>query len=262
MQRRPVVALLTDFGLCDPYVASMKGVIASIAPKTPVIDISHAVSPQNITQAAYLLWSCYKFFPPGTIFTCVVDPGVGTERNILCVEAAGYRFLAPDNGLLQMILDSTHARRIVRVENSRYFRQIVSPTFHGRDIFAPVAASLSNGLPVGRLGPGTTPRAKGEHLLEISSTRRRTYEGLILHIDQFGNIITNFRMRPGLTRPVTVRIGRRLVRKSARTYASAGKRSGFAVIGSTNLLEISVRSASAARLLRARLGQRVKLRVG
>ncbi|TLY27641.1 MAG: SAM-dependent chlorinase/fluorinase, partial [Ignavibacteria bacterium] len=156
MRSRPTIALLTDFGLSDPYVGSMKGVISAIAPGTPILDLSHEVLPQNITQAGYLLWSCYKYFPAGTIFVCVVDPGVGSGRRVLCVDGAGYRFLGPDNGLLQLVLDSLDGYSIVIVENRRYFRNEISPTFHGRDIFAPVAAHLSRGVRSASLGRRTT----------------------------------------------------------------------------------------------------------
>ncbi len=261
MNRRPLIALLTDFGLGDQYVASMKGVIGAIAPETRVVDISHAVLPQHVTQAAYLLWSCYRYFPPGTIFVCVVDPGVGTSRKVLCLEAGGYRFLAPDNGLLNMTLESERVSKSVSVENVRYFLKSISPTFQGRDLFAPVAAHLSNGIPAGRLGPRATPSTREGHLLELVSRRGRSYKGAILHIDHFGNIITNFQMKMSLSRFFLLRIGRRIVRKSVRTYMEAAGRTPVALVGSTGLLEISVRNGNAARIVHARIGGRITLSV-
>ncbi|HEY6192045.1 MAG TPA: SAM-dependent chlorinase/fluorinase [Bacteroidota bacterium] len=261
MNRRPLIALLTDFGLSDQYVASMKGVIGTIAPATRVVDLSHEVLPQHVRQAAYLLWSCYRYFPPGTIFVAVVDPGVGTRRKILCLEAGGYRFLAPDNGLLEMALESTRDAKIVSVENNRYFLKHISPTFQGRDQFAPVAAHLSNGVPAGRLGPRTTPSGGGEPLLMPVRRRGRNYDGAILHIDHFGNIVTNFQMKPALARSLALKMGRRMVRRFVRTYMQAPERTPAAIIGSTGLLEVSVRNGSAARVLRARIGGKLTLSV-
>jgi S-adenosylmethionine hydrolase len=262
MKRRPLIALLTDFGLADQYVASMKGVIGAIAPGTRVIDISHAVLPQHIQQASYLLWSCYRYFPPGTIFVCVVDPGVGTRRSILCLEAGGYRFLAPDNGLLQPILDAMPAARIVAVEQKRYFLNQISRTFQGRDIFAPVAAHLSNGVPAGRLGPKAVPSRKQAPLFTPVSRRGRSWKGVILHIDHFGNIVTNFHTKLPLAAPFELRIGRRIVRTFVRTYEEAPGGTPVALTGSTGLIEISVGGLNAARILRARIGARLTLKFG
>jgi S-adenosyl-L-methionine hydrolase (adenosine-forming) len=261
MNRRPFIALLTDFGLADSYVASMKGVIGSIAPATRVVDISHAVLPQHVPQAAYLLWSCYSYFPPGTIFVCVVDPGVGTKRKVLCLEAGGYRFLAPDNGLLQLILESIQPSRIVSVENELFFLKNISLTFQGRDLFAPVAAHLSNGLPFARLGPKTSPARMGKQLLTTVSTRGRNYAGSILHIDQFGNIITNLKMRLPLAAPFTLTISHRNLRTPVRTYAEAAEGALVALLGSSGLLEVSVKNRNAARILHARIGGSVRLKV-
>ncbi len=262
MRARPVIALLTDFGLLDQYVAAMKAVIAELSPRTRVIDISHSVSPQNAAQASYLLWSCYTYFPKGTIFVCVVDPGVGTARKILCLEASGYRFLAPDNGTLRLILDEAESAKITTVENRRFFRLPVSRTFHGRDVFAPVAAHLANGVRPSALGRLSAPSGEGEALVRVRAKPRRRYRGKILHIDHFGNLITNFLLMSDLRPPFRLRIGARTLGRIALTYAGAGGKGPFALVGSAGLLEVSVNKRSAARLLRARIGQDLLLTLG
>jgi len=260
MRPRPIIALLTDFGLSDPYVGSMKGVISAIAPGTPILDLSHEVLPQNITQGGYLLWSCYKYFPAGTIFVCVVDPGVGTGRRILCVDGAGYQFLGPDNGVLQLVLDSLGGYSIVTVENRRYFRKEISPTFHGRDIFAPVAAHLSRGVPAASLGSRTKSFAPGQRLVQISARGEKRYQGSIIHIDRFGNVISNFKADGRVRSSLLLRVGRRAVRQTFSTYAEAREKTPFIVVGSSGLIEISIRNGNAAGSLRARIGQAITLK--
>lgn len=240
----------------------MKAVIAGISPGAQVIDISHSVQPQNASQASYLLWSCYRFFPKGTTFVCVVDPGVGTTRKILCVEGSGYRFLAPDNGVLGLILGEARSPKIVSVENHRFFRIPVSRTFHGRDIFAPVAARLANGTPPSALGPRVAPSSPGETLVDARMGVRAAYRGKVLHVDRFGNIITNFRLSSGLRSPFRLRIGTLSISRSAQTYGSAGAKRPFALLGSAGLLEVSLKNNSAARVLRAKIGQALLLRTG
>ena len=255
-----MIALLTDFGMSDPYVGSMKGVISAIAPGTPIVDLSHEVLPQNITQGGYFLWSCYKYFPAGTIFVCIVDPGVGTGRRVLCVEGAGYRFLGPDNGLMQLVVDSLARSSIFTVENRRYFRKEISPTFHGRDIFAPVAAHLSRGVPAASLGSRTKSFAPGERLVQISERRKRLYQGSILHIDRFGNLISNFQAKGRLPSNLLLHLGRRAIHQTFRTYGEAREKTPFLVAGSSGLIEISIRNGNAARSLHARIGQAITLK--
>ncbi len=253
-----IVALLTDFGLTDGYVGSMKGVIRSIAPAAEIIDVSHLVEPGNIDQAAYLLWSVHRHYPQGTIFTCVVDPGVGTPRRILCARGDGLLYLAPDNGLLKFILSAHPNLSIVDVTNEKYFLRPVSRTFHGRDIFAPVAAHLARGLRASKLGPPVIPKVGGERFLRITSGTRLPAEGRILHIDHFGNIITNI-MFPSGRRAFTVRIAGHSISRTSPTYGVAPAGTPVLIRGSSGMLEISVRNSSAARLLRTRPGSAVTL---
>ena len=188
----PVITLLTDFGLADEYVGVMKGVILSILPEAVIVDISHEIAPQDIRQAAHMLMASYPFFEPGTIHVVVVDPGVGTDRRILYVEADGHRFLAPDNGVLSLLMSQHSATHINQVENQQYWRETVSQTFHGRDIFAPVAARLVAGLATDRLGRNLA-QADITYLPDMMPhlTENGRYVGCIIAVDRFGNLITN-----------------------------------------------------------------------
>ncbi|HEY2865866.1 MAG TPA: SAM-dependent chlorinase/fluorinase, partial [Pyrinomonadaceae bacterium] len=181
------VALLTDFGTRDHYVAAMKGVILGINRKAVIVDITHEIEPQAIATAAFVLRACYREFPPATVFCCVVDAGVGSERRAIIVSTNGQFFVGPDNGLFSFLYDKSC--EITSIENDRYFRKPVSATFHGRDIFAPVAGHLSLGVPPNEFGPQVTDPVR---LNDIVSTQldEKTFEGAAIHIDHFGNIVT------------------------------------------------------------------------
>ena len=189
--RQPrVITLLTDFGNQDAYVGIMKGVIAGINPFANIVDICHSISPQDIFSGAYLLYTSYKYFPRKTIHVAVVDPGVGSRRNIICVETKNYFFLAPDNGLLSFIIQNEKPKSIFRITNSKYFLPSPSNTFHGRDVFAPVAAHLSLGVKPQQFGI----RINQLEQLDVPKPHYKKtgqLEGQILYIDRFGNFITN-----------------------------------------------------------------------
>lgn len=235
-----VVTLLTDFGISDTYVGMMKGVIASIAPDAHVVDLTHDVPPQDVQAGAFHLMVAYGYFPPGTVHVAVVDPGVGTGRAIITVRAGGHLFVGPDNGVLRWAVESAGgAERAVRVENRDYALPVVSATFHGRDVMAPAAAHLARGLPLESLGPAAETLA-GEAFPESHAGR-----GIVVHVDRFGNCITN--LRPPLGATVDV-LGRHL--PVVRTYGDAPPRQPVALVGSASLLEIAINGESAA----ARLG--------
>ena len=190
-QADPVITLLTDFGSADHYTGAMKGVILGICPDAQLVDISHEITPYAIAEAAFTLSQAWTCFPAGTVHIVVVDPGVGSARRPILVEAASHHFVAPDNGVLTMLYDAVPAHEVREITASRYFRQPVSRTFHGRDVFAPVAAYLANGLAAAEMGDPI-----GDYLrLGFSSPARtgeKTWAGTILKADHFGNLITNF----------------------------------------------------------------------
>ena len=186
-----IITLLTDFGTRDGFVAAMKGVILNINPKIQIVDISHEVPPQDINCANFILYSYYRYFPKGTIHLCVIDPGVGTKRQILCVRTENYYFLAPDNGLLSLVLNEEKVRKIVSLSNRKYFLKPISATFHGRDIFASAAAHLSCGLKMEKLGERVSNLYLLKEAIPTISKRGTSLEGEIIHIDRFGNLVTN-----------------------------------------------------------------------
>ncbi len=189
MNPTPAIALLTDFGLTDAYVGTMKGVMLSICPAARLIDLTHAVEPQNIRQAAYLLLTAYRYFPPQTVFLVVVDPGVGTARQPIAVETDHGFYVAPDNGVLSYVLSQVQIRQQVILQNPAYQLPAASQTFHGRDIFSPAAAHLANGVPITDLGPAVARIERlPDPLLKISAEQ---VCGEVLHIDHFGNVITS-----------------------------------------------------------------------
>lgn len=248
-----IVALITDYGLQDAYVGILKGALLSVNPAARIVDVTHDIPPQDVHEAARILEAAHPYFPDGTVFVAVVDPGVGTDRDILALETDRHVFLAPDNGLLGFLGGARPPRRIVRVINPRFFRTPVSATFHGRDIFAPVAARLAKGLNLARLGPRRKdlPRPLTD-LPRADGTRIR---GRIVSVDRFGNLITDIpsALLP-TTRNIRIRAGRVVLRSLSRTYADVRKGGVAALVGSTGHLEISVNQGSARRLTRVRRG--------
>ncbi len=247
-----VVALLTDYGLQDAYAGTLKGAILSVNPAARIVDLTHDIPAQDIREGSRVLAAALPYFPAGTVFVAVVDPGVGTDRAILGVETDRHVFLAPDNGLLGFL--ETGIRRKVRIAESKYFLQPLSQTFHGRDIFAPVAGHLSRGADLGRFGPS----AKTMTLLPRTEPRvsRNVVEGQVVSVDRFGNLITNI---PGALVPGNVRItvGRRTLTRLSHSYAEAPEGRLLALVGSTGHLEISVNRGSAHKTAGVRRGDRV-----
>ena len=242
------IALLTDFGTRDPYVAAMKGVIAGRC-DAEVLDLSHEIEPFDVFAAAWFLRETERWWPQETIFVCVVDPGVGSERKIVAAGNRGRIFLAPDNGLLTFVeAESIHA-----VTNERLFLPAGSDTFHGRDRFAPVAASLAAGLPVTELGPALTAI---ERLPWEPARYEGSVEGTVVRIDRFGNLVTDLEAARIPFTPAAIRCGAVSVQGLVRTYEEGGEEP-FLIVGSSGTLEISCRRASAASRLGIRSGQRV-----
>lgn len=257
-----IVTLLTDFGTADPFVAAMKGVILSRAPAATLVDVTHEVPPQDVVTAALHLLATYPLFPPGTVHLAVVDPGVGSARRPLLVEAGGQRFVGPDNGLFGPVLDREPGWRALHLDQPRFFRHPLSATFHGRDLFAPVAAALASGTPAGELGSEIRDPVRWDL---PSNTRGPggVVRGSVLHVDRFGNCVTSLSRRdvdPGALDPgFRLRAGRRDVRALRRFYADGAPGEPFVIWGSSDLLEISVDRASASALLGVARGAEVEL---
>jgi S-adenosylmethionine hydrolase len=255
-----MITLLTDFGLSDHFAGVMKGVIASIEPRVSVVDISHQVEPFRIAQARFLLAQSWPYFPKGTIHVVVVDPGVGSERRPLLVEAAGQRFVGPDNGIFSDLL-ALKGARCRHITNRKLFLTQVSATFHGRDIFAPVAAHLAKGLPAAKVGPLITDpfRAAPDVPVQISP---RKWTGSVLYCDRFGNLVTNFRCADFAwlaERPFALRIGTARVHRLEDCYADSARDELFLLPGSSGMLEIALNQDSAARRLGLSAGAAVEL---
>jgi len=275
----PCIALLTDFGTSDAYVGTMKGVMLGICPQTPLIDITHTIQPQNVRQAAYVLSTAYRYFPPATVFLVVVDPGVGTAREPIAVQTSHGVFVAPDNGVLSDVLAGVTVERAVVLQNPDYRLPGTSHTFHGRDIFSPAAAHLANGVPIEALGPALdAPIRLPDPVLAIAPP---VAQGEVLHIDHFGNVITSIgrldwldartlHLAPQVgphaaatftvdaTRS-TIAIGDHLLNTIRPTYGTVPAGALTALVGSAGQLEIGMNQGDAARALRAALGDHVEL---
>jgi S-adenosylmethionine hydrolase len=270
-----IITLTTDFGLTDAYVAAMKGVILSINPEANIVDICHTIKPQNIAEAAFVLSTACLFFPSGTIHVVVVDPGVGTERRAIILKTPTSCFVAPDNGVLSYVVQeylvkprvaaSQHLAKlgpgleavaITRPEFCPSAGRTVSTTFHGRDIFAPVAARLSLGQPPLEFGEKITTLT----VLPIPKPHKGangSLVGHILHIDSFGNLITNVNSHdlPEARETITVEVGGRLIKGLSRTYAES--QGLLTLIGSSDYLEISLKEGNASAYLNAKVGDEV-----
>ena len=254
----PVISLTTDFGTADHYVGTMKGVILGIAPDARIVDISHEVQPFEIASGAYLIAQAARWFPPKSIHVVVVDPGVGSARRPILMEAAGHYFIAPDNGVLSMILENEKVRHITA---DRYLLQPLSNTFHGRDIFAPVAAHLAAGVPPSSFGKRIDDHVRLD-FFRPRRTGKRVWTGVVLHIDRFGNLITNFHIDefPDVnTREFQLNIGLEKLARLAPNFSEIPKGELTAIAGSSGYLEVVANQASAAKRLGCGTGAPVEL---
>lgn len=274
----PLIALLTDFGLADAYVGTMKGVMLSICPSAQLVDLTHHIAPQDVRAGAYVLSTAFRHFPPHTVFLIVVDPGVGTARQPVAVETAHGVYVAPNNGVLSYVLPHVEVRHAVEIAEPRYALPGVSRTFHGRDIFAPAAAYLAAGVPITELGPAVPELVKLDPpRLEITPD---TIQGEVIHIDHFGNVITSIGYlawdgdtltlapEPGSApaEPLSfdaaaarIRVADMTINGIRPTYGAAEPGALLALVGSSGQLELGVNQGSAAARLGARTGDPVEL---
>ena len=275
--RDAIITLTSDFGAGNAYVASMKGVILSINPRATIVDICHSIQPQNIPQAAFILSSTHHYFPQGTIHLVIVDPGVGTKRRAILLITPSAFFLAPDNGVLSYIVGPSQEKQAypsqaslyqpqqrelasgfqaISLTNSSFWHHPVSPTFHGRDIFAPVAAHLSMDIPPQQLGESISSILVFP-LPQPHMETDGTIAGHVLHIDHFGNLITNIKSEDIPNEKVSINIAGHLIQGVAPTYADGDEL--LALIGSSGNLEIAIRGENAAASLGAKIGAVIKV---
>ena len=256
-----IISLLSDFGHKDPYVAEMKAVILSINPQARIVDITHEIEKFNIRMGAYVLASAAPYFPPNTIHVAVVDPGVGTKRRPIIAETRRSFYVGPDNGLLMLAAHKEHIKKVYTIDNPKYMLSEVSKTFHGRDIFAPAAAHLTEGIKPSDFGP-----AIQDYILpELAKPHARNGEllGEVLHIDDFGNIVSNISAEDlestGFHEGASflVRLGGKTLNiRFCSAYGEVPSGTPLALIGSSNFLEVAVNQESASRIFKAKVGDR------
>ncbi len=267
MTHHPIVTLTTDFGLNDHFVGTLKGVILNIVPEANIVDICHSVQAFDILDGALALAQAYAYFPPRTVHLVVVDPGVGSARRPIVAVSEQHTFVAPDNGVLSLMYAREQRLSVRHISSNHYFLQPISNTFHGRDIFAPVAAYLAKGVDHEKFGEEITdyvrfnaPRPK--------PADGNTLRGVVLRVDRFGNIITNFTPQdvPALLHasvpPFTITVGKRDVTVLRSSYSEGAPGELFAIIGSMGYLEISAYRGSAAQIAAAGKGTEVLLALG
>ncbi len=274
----PPIVLLTDFGTQDAYVGMMKGVIQRLCPGAPMIDLTHAIPPQDVRQAAFVLWTAYPYFPAGSVFLTVVDPGVGSTRQPVAIAAGGFHFVGPDNGVFHDVLGALGEWQAVTIDPAHALESGLTATFHGRDLFAPTAARLAAGAALGSLGSAI------ESLVTLEPDRfvitDTTIEGEIIYIDHFGNVISSLgtcawqdertialtpRLRPDLepltfdAEKVKVTVSRYHFPRITRTYAEVEPGKSTAIINSAGQLEIAINQGSARDRLDLAVGNRITI---
>lgn len=262
LPRRSIITLTTDFGLSDSYVAEMKAVILGINPNAKIVDISHQIEKFNIRMGAFILATATPYFPTGTIHVAVVDPGVGTRRKPILIETKKDFFIGPDNGLLALAAKNQGIKHVYEIANSKFMFPKVSLTFHGRDLFAPTAAFLSKGIRPSEFGPEIRKIVTPKFTMVVKKGGALT--GEVIHIDSFGNIITNFTIKHleelNIRDSVHVKLKDKVsTLKLCRAYAEVKTRKPLAIIGSHNFLEISINMGSAAQAFGIKVGDAVTL---
>jgi S-adenosyl-L-methionine hydrolase (adenosine-forming) len=264
-----IITLLTDFGQRDHFVAVMKGTVLTINPDVSFVDITHEIAPQDVAGGAFTLGQAYSSFPPGTIHVAVVDPGVGTARRALVASARAQFFVVPDNGLLTYVLNSEEAIAVHEITSDHYLRKPVSTTFHGRDVFAPVAAWISRDIPLQQFGPPLHEPVRLK-VPQLTRVRDSLIQAAVLATDRFGNLITNLKPEDlpayGTTgRKWKILAGKREITTFRRTFGEVGEGDAgevFVVPGSTGYLEIAVRNGSAAAELGLKPGAPIGVVLG
>jgi len=246
---RPIIAFLTDFGTQDHYAGTMKGVVLGICPDATLVDVTHDIPAHDVMGGALELAASYKYFPPGTIFVVVVDPGVGSARRGLAADTGDYKFVAPDNGVLTGVLRETPAKKVVELTERRYARPTVSRTFEGRDRFAPAAAWLAKGIQLTALGRPLNEVQRLE--MPAPEASAESIRGTVMRVDRFGNLVTNIdrKLVERLGGDIAIEAGGKAIGRLVATYAELPTEGVGALFGSTDHLELAAPSASAAERL-------------
>jgi len=264
MPVNPIITFTSDFGSREHYVGAVKGVLLGVCPNATIVDISHDVGSHDLLEAAFVVAAAYPFYPPRTVHLVVVDPTVGSSRRgIIALTDSAY-FVAPDNGVLSLVYASEPVVRVVAIEADHYFRKPVSATFHGRDVFAPVAGRLAGGADIDRFGSAVSDYVKFA-LPPVHQLTANKLEGIVLHIDKFGNAITN--ITPGEVkrligrdaRPALIRVNGKEITAYRRYYSESNADEFFSLLGSTGYYEIAAAKKPAARLLEIKRGSKVEV---
>jgi hypothetical protein len=258
----PVLTLTTDFGIKDGFVGTMKGVILGICPGAQLVDLTHTITPQNILEGAFALWRAYSFFPPGTVHLAVVDPGVGTQRRPLAARIGEHFFVGPDNGLFTPIYEDAHRNNwnveIIHLTNEKYWLPAISQTFHGRDIFSPVAAHLANGIPLSDLGLAI------QNPIRIQLPKpEKTANGWIAHVtvvDVFGNCTTDLPAKEVIgSKDISFQVHGQTIHGLVDSYGHKEPGELVALVDSESFIEIAVVNGSAAQILGLKVGDVVEV---
>jgi S-adenosylmethionine hydrolase len=261
-ERKPIITLLTDFGEADYFVPAMKGAIYSLNRDVEIIDLTHQIPPHDVYSAAFNLMCCYRDFPKWTIHVAVVDPGVGSSRRPIFVMTDEYYFIGPDNGIFSYIYQTENINRVVHLKEAHYFRPLVSNTFHGRDIFAPIAAYVAKQIDWTKMGEEISDYVKFTTPTPAILSEK-VIHGHVIHVDRFGNIITNLTAneltQERVSRGLRVRLGKYEATRLLNNFSEAGNNELFAYFGSAGFLELAVPRQNAARLVEARRGVDVEV---
>ncbi|MFQ5850634.1 MAG: S-adenosyl-l-methionine hydroxide adenosyltransferase family protein [Candidatus Binatia bacterium] len=255
------ITLTTDFGHRDPFVGTMKGVILGVNPHVRIVDLTHGIPPQDLIAGALALRASVSFFPRGTIHVAVVDPGVGSERRPLVIESEQFLFVGPDNGIFSLALQGQAIKQAIELSNETYHLKPTSKTFHGRDIFAPVAAHLAQGVPPREMGRPAKELSKLPYP-EVIKTEG-VIQGVVMYVDGFGNLVTNIDEHDLKTIPpedVVVSVGDLTIQGLAPTYSHAEQGGYIALINSSGLLEVSLFKGNAQACCGAKIGAQVRIR--
>ncbi len=257
---KEIITITTDFGLKDPYHGSLKGAILSVNPQAHLVDITHLIGPGAISEGSFVLSQSYRYFPRGTVHLAVVDPGVGSRRRPILIETEDYCFVGPDNGLFSRAIENERVVRVVHLTEGSYFRKDVSSTFHGRDIFGPVAAHLTLGVSTSRFGPEITDQVVIGR--SAPPAEDGAVGGEVIYVDRYGNLVTDIRAESiaGLDAEIEASIKGYVIRGLKRSYSYAEGKVPSIIIGSTGLLEIAINSDNASMAIGAAVGEKVMVR--